>query len=73
MDRHHFRLLDAQVDLEILERQILQFDAEDRTILWNRAFLRFFPEHAGHVHGFFYRHAPFGKSQKLLGECLRPF
>ena len=26
------------------------FDQDDRTLLWNRAFLRFFPEHAGHVH-----------------------
>ena len=26
------------------------FDAQDRTLLWNRAFLRFFPEHADHVH-----------------------
>ena len=26
------------------------FDQHDRTLLWNRAFLRYFPEHAGHVH-----------------------
>jgi len=26
------------------------FDEDDRTLLWNRAFLRFFPEHADHVH-----------------------
>ena len=26
------------------------FDAEDRTVLWNRTFLRFFPEHDGFVH-----------------------
>ena len=26
------------------------FDHDDRTLLWNRAFLRFFPEHAGHVY-----------------------
>lgn len=26
------------------------FDAEDRILLWNRTFLRFFPEHDGHVH-----------------------
>ncbi|CAN5865135.1 hypothetical protein BH11PSE13_BH11PSE13_22700 [soil metagenome] len=26
------------------------FDDADCTLLWNRAFLRFFPEHAGHVH-----------------------
>ncbi|MBP8296729.1 MAG: PAS-domain containing protein [Burkholderiales bacterium] len=26
------------------------FDDADRVLLWNRAFLRFFPEHAGHIH-----------------------
>lgn len=26
------------------------FDAEDRTVLWNRSMLVFFPEHAGHLH-----------------------
>ena len=26
------------------------FDKDDRTLLWNAAFLRFFPEHADHVH-----------------------
>ena len=26
------------------------FDAEDRTLLWNRSMLVFFPEHAGHLH-----------------------
>ncbi len=26
------------------------FDDDDRTLLWNRSFLRFFPEHDGHVH-----------------------
>ncbi len=26
------------------------FDDADRTMLWNATFLRFFPEHAGHVH-----------------------
>ena len=26
------------------------FDHADRTVLWNATFLRFFPEHAGHVH-----------------------
>ena len=25
------------------------FDRDDRALVWNRAFLRFFPEHAGHV------------------------
>ncbi|MDU7524942.1 MAG: PAS-domain containing protein, partial [Roseomonas mucosa] len=38
---------------QILDSQGLAlclFDAEDRTLLWNRTFLRFFPEHDGHVH-----------------------
>ena len=38
---------------QILDSQglaICLFDAEDRTLLWNRTFLRFFPEHDGHVH-----------------------
>ncbi len=26
------------------------FDDDDRTVLWNRAMLGFFPEHAGHIH-----------------------
>ena len=26
------------------------FDDEDRALLWNRSFLRLFPEHDGHVH-----------------------
>jgi len=26
------------------------FDADDRTVLWNQSFLRYFPEHEGHVH-----------------------
>ena len=26
------------------------FDAQDRALAWNATFLRFFPEHAGHVH-----------------------
>lgn len=26
------------------------FDDQDRTLVWNRTFLVFFPEHAGHVH-----------------------
>ena len=26
------------------------FDDQDRTQAWNETFLRFFPEHAGHVH-----------------------
>lgn len=26
------------------------FDADDRTVLWNQSFLRYFPEHEGHVY-----------------------
>ena len=26
------------------------FDAQDRTVQWNEHFLRFFPEHADHIH-----------------------
>lgn len=26
------------------------FDAQDRTVIWNRSMLVFFPEHAGHLH-----------------------
>ncbi|MFG1345958.1 diguanylate cyclase [Xanthobacter autotrophicus DSM 431] len=36
--------------LDSLELGFCLFDAEDRTLLWNDTFLRFFPEHAGHVH-----------------------
>ena len=35
--------------LDGLDVAMCAFDREDRTVLWNRAFLRFFPEHAGHV------------------------
>jgi diguanylate cyclase (GGDEF)-like protein len=36
--------------LDGLDVALCVFDDEDRTQLWNRAFLRTFPEHAGHVH-----------------------
>lgn len=36
--------------LDTLDVALCVFDAQDRTVLWNDAFLRFFPEHAGHVH-----------------------
>lgn len=36
--------------LDSLDMGLCLFDAEDRAILWNDTFLRFFPEHAGHVH-----------------------
>ena len=36
--------------LDGLNMALCLFDAADRTLLWNRGFLRFFPEHDGHVH-----------------------
>ncbi|MCZ2495494.1 diguanylate cyclase [Xylophilus sp. Kf1] len=41
--------LTAQL-LETMGMAFCVFDAEDRTVLWNQAFLRYFPEHEGHVH-----------------------
>src|SRR5688572_33453704 len=35
--------------LEGLRIAMCAFDSEDRTVLWNRTFLEFFPEHDGHV------------------------
>ncbi|MFC7476394.1 ATP-binding protein [Dankookia sp. GCM10030260] len=35
--------------LDSLHLGVCLFDAADRTLLWNRSFLRLFPEHAGHV------------------------
>ncbi|MBC7484203.1 MAG: PAS-domain containing protein [Rhizobacter sp.] len=43
--------------LDGIDVAMCAFDHEDRTLLWNRAFLRFFPEHADHVYaGEPYRH-----------------
>ncbi len=36
--------------LDGLDVAMCVFDLDDRTLLWNRAFVRFFPEHANHVH-----------------------
>lgn len=36
--------------LDGLDVAMCVFDQDDRTLLWNRAFIRFFPEHANHVH-----------------------
>ncbi|NUZ07860.1 PAS-domain containing protein [Schlegelella sp. ID0723] len=36
--------------LDGLELALCVFDEADRALLWNRTFLRFFPEHEGHVH-----------------------
>ena len=36
--------------LDSLNVALCLFDAEDRQRLWNRTFLRFFPEHDGHIH-----------------------
>src|SRR5450631_2278048 len=35
--------------LDGLDIAMCAFDSDDRTVLWNRAFLRYFPEHADHV------------------------
>lgn len=36
--------------LDGLDVAMCVFDADDRALLWNRAFLQRFPEHAGHIH-----------------------
>ena len=36
--------------LDSLGIALCLFDSEDRTVLWNRTFLRFFPEHAADIH-----------------------
>lgn len=36
--------------LDSLGIALCVFDAQDRTVLWNASFLRFFPEHDDHVH-----------------------
>ena len=36
--------------LDGLDIAMCVFDQDDRALLWNRAFLRYFPEHAEHVH-----------------------
>lgn len=35
--------------LDSIAVAMCMFDASDRTLMWNLSFLRFFPEHAGHV------------------------
>lgn len=39
----------AQI-LDGLSVAVCAFDSQDRTLLWNRSFVRYFPEHARHVH-----------------------
>ena len=36
--------------LDSLDVAVAVFDDADCVLLWNRAFLKFFPEHAGHIH-----------------------
>jgi diguanylate cyclase (GGDEF)-like protein len=36
--------------LSTIDVALCLFDKKDRAVLWNDAFLKFFPEHAGHVH-----------------------
>jgi diguanylate cyclase (GGDEF)-like protein len=50
MAKHLALLRTIAEALDGLEVALCVFDAEDRTQLWNRSFLRFFPEHAGQVH-----------------------
>ncbi|TFY99997.1 PAS-domain containing protein [Ramlibacter rhizophilus] len=43
--------------LDGIEVALCAFDLEDHALVWNRAFLRLFPEHLGHIHvGEHYRH-----------------
>ena len=46
----HVLLQTIAATLDGLDVAMCAFDQEDRTLLWNRAFLRFFPEHADHIH-----------------------
>lgn len=39
----------AQV-LDGIDIALCVFDADDRALVWNRTFLRLFPEHRGHIH-----------------------
>ena len=55
--------------LDSLGIALCVFDAQNRTVLWNQHFLRFFPEHDGHVHA--------GESyadnlRRFYGERLQP-
>ncbi|RYF35711.1 MAG: PAS domain-containing protein, partial [Comamonadaceae bacterium] len=36
--------------LDAIDVGFCAFDGANRTLLWNRAFLQMFPEHAGHIH-----------------------
>ena len=36
--------------LDSLGIAVCMFDSADNTLLWNRSFLQFFPEHAGHIY-----------------------
>lgn len=47
----NLRHLDTMAEvLDSLGLAMCLFDDADRTLLWNKSFLLFFPEHAGHVH-----------------------
>jgi signal transduction histidine kinase/CheY-like chemotaxis protein len=46
----HVLLQTIAATLDGLDVAMCAFDQDDRTLVWNRAFLRFFPEHAGHVY-----------------------
>ena len=51
--------------LDDIEIAFCAFDAEDRTLLWNRQFLLFFPEHAGQVHA----GEPYRANLRRFFEC----
>ena len=46
----HAILSTIAATLDGLDVAMCAFDQDDRTLAWNRAFLRFFPEHADHVY-----------------------
>ncbi len=50
MDMKDILLRGIAEALDGLEVAFCAFDADDRTLAWNRSFLEFFPVHAGHVH-----------------------
>ncbi len=50
-DDSRLRLIRALGDtLDGLDVALCAFDDSDRTLAWNSAFFKFFPEHAGHVY-----------------------
>ncbi|MEO8135439.1 MAG: diguanylate cyclase, partial [Betaproteobacteria bacterium] len=53
--------------LDSLDVAVCVLDDADHTLIWNRAFLQYFPEHAGHIH----EHEPYRASLRRFYEvCL---